>query len=101
MKNSYNTLTEAIRDLQEEGYTEDFNLIDAGIENKSKKKIHKAANLNVVKFYRFEGMTNPDDNNILYVIETSDGDKGTLVDAYGANATVDVSKEMIDKLKIY
>lgn len=99
MKNTYESLSEAIRQLQKEGYTEDFNLCDAGIENKAKKKIHVAADLNVVRYYRFEGKTNPDDSSILYVIETDAGEKGLLVDAYGAYSG-NVSKEMIEKLKI-
>jgi hypothetical protein len=41
MKNSYISLSEAINGLQLEGYTEDFNLCDAGVENKSKKNIHR------------------------------------------------------------
>ncbi|MCJ7466898.1 MAG: phosphoribosylpyrophosphate synthetase [Maribacter sp.] len=99
MNVSYNSLVEAIQDLQGKGYTEDYNLCDAGVEHKQKKHVHKAEDLNVVKYYRFEGMTNPDDSAILYVIETSLGEKGLLVDAYGAYSG-NVSKEMLDKLKI-
>jgi hypothetical protein len=39
--------------------------------------------IQVVNFYRFEGESDPDDNAILYIIETVDGTKGTLVDSYG------------------
>lgn len=99
MEKSYTSLSEAINDLKKEGFTEDFNLCDAGIENKAKKKIHKAVDLNVVKYYRFEGQTNPDDSTILYAIETSEGEKGLLVDAYGVYAG-NVSREMIEKLRI-
>ncbi|MCM5663917.1 phosphoribosylpyrophosphate synthetase [Galbibacter mesophilus] len=99
MEKSYTSLSVAIENLKKEGYTEDFNLCDAGVENKSKKKVHKAEELEVVKHYRFEGMTNPGDNSVLYVIETSDGDKGLLVDAYGAYSG-NVSKELIEKLRI-
>ena len=38
----------------------------------------------MIKFYRFEGMSDLDDNMVLNVIETSAGEKGLLVDAYGA-----------------
>ena len=95
----YISLSEAIKDLQDEGYTEDFNLHDEGMESKKLKTIWKAEELDVVKYYRFEGMTNPGDNSILYVIETKDGKKGLLVDNYGASAS-NVSKEMIEKLRI-
>jgi hypothetical protein len=37
----------------------------------------------VIAYYRFEGASNPDDNVVLYVIETSRGEKGLLLDAYG------------------
>ena len=99
MDRSYTSLSEAISALQQEGYTEDFNLCNAGIENKNKKKIHPASDLNVVKYYRFEGESNPDDNMILYVIETSHGEKGLLLDAYGAYSG-NISDEMMQKLKL-
>jgi hypothetical protein len=99
MKNSYSSLSIAIQDLQKEGYTADFNLCNAGVEHKHKKRIHKAAELDVIKFYRFEGMSDPDDNTILYVIETSTGEKGLLVDAYGMYAG-NVPTDLIKKLKI-
>ena len=95
MKKGYTSLSIAIKDLQENGYTEDFNLVEEGIESKSLKKKWDAGNLDVVKFYRFEGMTNPGDNTILYVIKTTDGKKGLLVDSYGADSGP-VSPEMIE-----
>lgn len=99
MDNSYTSLAEAITGLQGEGYTADFNLCDAGVENKHKKEVHSADQLNVVKYYRFEGMSNPDDNTVLYVIETNSGEKGLLMDAYGAYSG-NVSKELMDKLQM-
>ena len=97
MKTAYDTLTEAIQDLNKEGYTEDFNLLDHGIEDQAMKVNYNPANFNIIKTYRFEGMTNPDDSSILYVIETDNGIKGTLVDAYGAYADT-MSQEMIEKM---
>jgi hypothetical protein len=99
MKESYETVTEALKDLKTRGYSEDFNLCDAGVENKSKKCIHPANQLNVIKYYRFEGFSNPDDNMVLYVIESTSGEKGVLLDAYGAYSG-NISKEMINKLKM-
>jgi len=99
MENSYLSLSVAISDLQEKGYTEDFNLVEEGVESRSLKQSWKAGDLKVVKFYRFEGMTDPGDNTILYVIETADGKKGLLVDAYGAD-TGPISQDMIKKLHI-
>lgn len=99
MKNSYSSLSIAIADLQNKGFTEDFNLIAEGIESRSLKKEWKAGELEVVKFYRFEGMSDPGDNTILYLIETLEGRKGLLVDVYGAERG-DISSKMIKKLSI-
>ncbi|QAA80261.1 phosphoribosylpyrophosphate synthetase [Aequorivita sp. H23M31] len=99
MQKSYSSLSVAIEDLQKNGFPEDFNLVAEGIESKSLKRKWKAGDLEVIKFYRFEGMTDPGDNTILFAIETNDGHKGLLVDAYGAYEG-DVSPEMIKKLSI-
>lgn len=99
MRNAYSSLSVAIQDLQNKGFTEDFNLVAEGIESKSLKKEWKAGELEVIKFYRFEGMTDPGDNTILYLIETKDGRRGLLVDVYGAQIG-DISSEMIKKLSL-
>lgn len=99
MKISYQTLSEAISDFQKKGYTIDFNLAENHLESKSIKQMWKAEQLKVVKFYRFEGESNPSDNSILYVIETNDGKKGLLVDNYGAQRGA-ISSELIQKLKM-
>ncbi|MGB5981924.1 MAG: phosphoribosylpyrophosphate synthetase [Nonlabens sp.] len=98
MKKAYDTVTEATEDLQSKGYTIDFDLVEEGISSKELKKEWKAEELEVVEFYRFEGMTNPGDNMILYAIECKDGEKGLLLDAYGAD--VAISREMIEKLRM-
>ncbi len=98
MKEGYTSLSVAIKDLQDK-FNVDFNLIDDGLESKSQKKVWKADDMDVIKYYRFEGMSSPGDSSILYCIETKDGHKGLLVDNYGASASA-ISQEMIDKLKI-
>ncbi len=99
MENSYTSLAVAINNLQDEGFTVDFNLCAAGVENKQKGITYNASELKVLRYYRFEGMSNPEDNTILYVIEAANGDRGLLLDAYGVYAG-NVPKEMIDKLRI-
>ncbi|MEH6408836.1 MAG: phosphoribosylpyrophosphate synthetase [Leeuwenhoekiella sp.] len=99
MKNTYSSLSVAIEDLQKKGYDTDFNLVDEGIESKHHKKTWPAEKIEVESAFRFEGMTDPGDNSVLYVINTHDGTKGLLVDAYGAYSG-QISKEMIEKLRI-
>ncbi|MAW96545.1 MULTISPECIES: phosphoribosylpyrophosphate synthetase [unclassified Leeuwenhoekiella] len=99
MKNTYSSLSKAIEDLKDKGYDTDFNLVDEGIESKHLKKTWNAGQIEVEDAMRFEGMTNPGDNSVLYVINTDSGEKGLLVDAYGAYSG-QISQEMIQKLKI-
>lgn len=99
MKESYNTLVEAISDGQRKGYDIDFNLTENQLESKALKQKWNPEELTVVKFYRFEGESNPSDNSILYLIETKDGKKGMLVDSYGAQRSA-ISSEMIQSLKM-
>ncbi len=96
---TYETLSQALADLQKRGYTQDFNLLEHCVECKSNNALFGPERFDVVEVYRFEGMTNPDDNAVLYAIETEDGLRGTLVDAYGAYAD-SLSPEMIAKLNI-
>ena len=96
----YGTLSQAINKLKlEEGYEEDFNLLDEKIEMKSKKRTFGVEEFEVDKVLRFEGMSNPDDNAILYAITTSDNLKGVLVDGYGISSG-QISKKMMKKLDL-
>lgn len=96
---TYDTVSEALNDLQARGFTYDFNLLENCIECKAKQSLYNPQQFNVVEVYRFEGMTNPDDSAVVYAITTEDGLKGTLTDAYGAYAD-SLSPELIAKLNI-
>jgi hypothetical protein len=80
---SYDTLSEATRALMKEGYVEDFNLKPECLECLTSKLQLYPEGFEVDSFYRFEGMSNPDDNSIVYAISSKNGIKGILVDAYG------------------
>ncbi len=96
----YGTLSQAINKLKlEEGYEHDFNLLDEQIEIKSENEKFGVEEFEVDKVLRFEGMSNPDDNAILYAITTSNDRKGVLVDGYGVSSG-QVSKRMMEKLDL-
>lgn len=97
--NTYATVTDTLKALQEEGYSADFNLKPDCIECGSPNLKLYPNDFVIDKFYRFEGASNPDDSAILYAISSQNGLKGTLIDAYGVYAD-SLSTEMIDKLKI-
>jgi len=94
---SYDTLSEAINDLQANGYTYDFNLKPDCLECASLKLELHPEEFTIDEIYRFEGMSNPDDNSILFAISSNKGVKGLLVDAYGVYAE-ELTEEMRTKL---
>lgn len=77
------SLSSCLNKMIQDGYSADFKATDEGLYNLGTHKVYYPSDVKVVNFFRFEGPSNPEDNAILYVIETSDGEKGTLVDAYG------------------
>ena len=77
------SLVTCLNRMISDGYTEDFKITDEGLESLHEHKNYTPEQIQVVNFFRFEGESDPDDNAILYVIETNDGTKGTLIDAYG------------------
>ncbi|MEO0332724.1 MAG: phosphoribosylpyrophosphate synthetase [Bacteroidota bacterium] len=95
---SYDTLVEAINDLKKRGFDHDFNLEQDRLYCKQLKMHYRPKEFMITEVHRFEGMSNPDDNSVLYAIETSNHDKGVLVDAYGTYSEA-LSDEMLAKLK--
>ncbi len=66
-----------------DGYDEIYKVTERGLESLHRGRLYTPEQIQVVNFFRFEGMSDPDDNAILYVLETNDGGKGTLIDGYG------------------
>lgn len=77
------SLSTCLNKMISDGYDQDYKVTDRGLESLQKGKVYQPEQVQIVNFFRFEGMSDPDDNAILYVIETEDGDKGTIIDAYG------------------
>ncbi len=89
------SLTSCEAHVREQGYKEDFQVDRKGLSTYSGGKSYQPEDVRIVNFYRFEGESDPGDSSILYVIETNDGVKGTLVDGYGAYASDAVSKFIV------
>jgi hypothetical protein len=80
------SLVNVTNTLKKNGYTEDFLVSEEGMCTMNSKEIYQPEDVTIVDFYRFEGITNPEDMSILYAIETSDGRKGTISNSYGPYA---------------
>jgi hypothetical protein len=85
------TLTQCTNNAVANGFTENFKVAARGLTTDSGDKFYGPTQVKITNFYRFEGWSAPEDNCILYLIETEDGRKGTLIDAYGAYADAKVS----------
>ncbi|MDQ4141185.1 MAG: phosphoribosylpyrophosphate synthetase [Bacteroidota bacterium] len=79
----YDTLVEALKDLESRGYKYNFNVAQDCLECAEISLKLYPQDFDVTEFYRFEGPTDPADNSILYAIEGKNGTKGVLVNAYG------------------
>ena len=86
------TMNQAIDHAVKRGYSENFKLEAGGLTTEMEPKIYSSSEVKIDDFFRFEGYSDPTDNSILYLIETMDGRKGLLIDAYGAYADARVSK---------
>ena len=86
------TLTSCLSRIVKDGYTENFKVIEEGLQSLETDKIYRPDEVDIVNFFRFEGASDPSDSAILYVIETSDGTKGSLADAYGMYADPNVDQ---------
>ncbi len=94
---NYDTLSTAVDALTKEGFIEDFKAEENCIKALYAKKEYQPEDLTIVKSFRFEGMTNPDDESELFAIVAIDGTKGTLVMSYSAKHSQNV--ELIKLIK--
>ncbi len=78
-----------------QGYTDNFKILNNVMKSLHAGYIYSPDDVHVLNYFRFEGASNPNDNSILYVIETKDGNKGTLVDCYGISAGAEVGNFML------
>lgn len=77
--------------LAEEGYQEASVVSSHRLRFKGSDVAYSPSEIKIMNFYRYEGMSDPEDNSILYVMEASDGHKGMLLDGYGIYADNAVS----------
>ena len=89
---SMKTLSSTTRKLSQNGYVTQFKATQNGLDSLETQEVYTAEEVKIINFYRFEGESDPSDNAILYVLETSRGEKGTLTDAYGVYTDLKVSE---------
>ena len=98
---SFETVTEALKDLKSRGFTTDFNIAFDKLICSENKFCLNPEEFEITEVYRFEGETDPGDENVVYAIESKEGTvKGSLISAFGTYAET-ISIEMIQKLSMH
>lgn len=96
---NYETLSEAIDALKQQGYSTDLNLKENCLECTDGKIKLYAEEFTVDKSFRFDVDEDPSDQAVLYAISSAKhGMKGLLVNGYGVYSddnTNDILKKLI------
>lgn len=85
---SYETLSEAVNDLVKRGYTADFLLQEEKecLFCKENSLELSPEDFIIDEVYRFEGMTDPADESIVFAISSAKHDvKGLVINSFGAD----------------
>ena len=94
-RKSYDTLSEAVNDLQNMGYVEDFVIQEDGecLFCVGRSKELSPEQFVIDEIYRFEGMTDPGDESILFAISSTDNlIKGLVINSFGADFSFTASR---------
>src|ERR1700744_3133146 len=91
----YATVTEAVEQLKNQGYTLEFSLKDnhcvAGDQQ------YPADEFEITDLYRYEGASDPADEATVYALASASGVKGVFVSGYGISAD-EASEETLKQL---
>jgi hypothetical protein len=98
---AYDTLTAALTGLKAKGYTLDFNIAFDKLICSEGINCLNPNEFEITEVYRFEGDTNPSDEDVVYAVQSHDQKiKGTLTSAFGIYAD-DISTEMLQKISMH
>ncbi|MFC6246610.1 hypothetical protein [Flavobacterium psychroterrae] len=89
MKKEQKHETDYIKKYQNEGYNTNYLFQDGCLIDSESKYAYKPDEIFIVAHHRYEGMSDPDDMSILYIIETKDKRKGTHLIGYGPTADLE------------
>ncbi|MBL7923641.1 MAG: phosphoribosylpyrophosphate synthetase [Bacteroidia bacterium] len=97
----FETVSEALKDLKDRGYTTDFSILaeqNCLVCNKTTLQL-APEDFEIDEVYRFEGNTDPGDEMIVFAISSGKhAIKGVVVNAYGLYADAAASK-IVERLK--
>jgi hypothetical protein len=98
---TFDTLSEAVNNLQKAGYNYNFALAENCISCAAENISLTPEQFEIDGVYRFEGETDPADEAVVYAISSHNGNiKGILVNAFGVYAD-NTTDALIAKLHIH
>lgn len=98
---NYDTVVAAINGLKQRGYSLDFNLAFDKLTCNDNDVCLNPNDFEITEVHRFEGETNPSDEDVVYAVESKDKKiKGVVSSAFGIYAD-NLSSGMIKKLSMH
>ena len=98
---TYDTVVDALNGLRERGFTIDFNIAFDKIICSENKHSLNPTDFEIIEMHRFEGNTDPGDENVVYAVESKDGKlRGVITSAFGMYAE-SASTDMLRKLSMH
>jgi hypothetical protein len=98
---NYETVVAALAGLKSRGYQLNFNIAFDKIICNDTGICLNPHEFEIKEVHRFEGDTNPGDEDVVYAIASKDGSiKGSMTSAYGVYAD-SASTEMLQKLAMH
>ena len=92
------TLSAVVNRLSAAGYVDDFRAETDGLRAVAAGCIHHPESLTIDEVVRFEGLTNPDDEAVVFALRCgTHGTKGTYVTSYGPQMSA-LDAEMVRQL---
>lgn len=79
----YATLTDALEGLRQRGFTATFEAVEGRLKSQHTGRLYPPELVRIIEHHRYEGASNPDDMSVVYALETIDGERGVVVDAFG------------------
>ncbi|RYY50708.1 MAG: phosphoribosylpyrophosphate synthetase [Chitinophagaceae bacterium] len=96
----YDTVVAALNGLKERGYTLDFNIAFDKLTCRQNDTCLNPGQFEITEVHRFEGFTNPSDEDVVYAVEAKEGSlKGVIHSAFGTYADP-VATDMLRKLSM-
>jgi hypothetical protein len=86
------TVAGALDQFRDRGYRQEMAIKEGRLQVDGTDRTYRPDEVVVCDYWRYEGVSDPGDESVVYAIETADGTKGTLVDAYNVYADPSVGE---------